>query len=122
MPAVVIALLALPVVAIGGILVARRWRSSPKLANALLLAGVTGAILTACFASSKGTVPIAPYEWSAGAWTPLLGQILLSLYIGFGLGVAIVAIGIMPFLAIRSQARRGGDGNPERPDSRQEKG
>jgi len=98
---VIIITLALPIVAVVMILVARRSQSIPNLALALVLSGITGAVFTAFFAFTLSTVPIAPYEVSRNAWYPIFGQCLLSLYIGFGLGVAIGVMAASPILLIR---------------------
>ncbi len=102
----IIILLALPLVAIGIILTARRLQSTPNLALSLILSGITGAVFTALVVFTLSTTPIAPYETSRNAWYPIFGQCLLSLYIGFGLGVAIAAIVVSPFLLVKALVRK----------------
>lgn len=105
MPAIVVVLLLLPLVTAVGIVAASRSRRFGHLVQALVLSGVTGALLTAFFAFSLSTVPIAPYELSEGAWLPILGQLLLAMYVGFGLGVAIAAVIAVPFAYLRGRNR-----------------
>lgn len=102
-----IILLALPIVAVGLVFLARRLQTIPGLAGALLLSGVAGALLTAFFVFMASTVPIAPYESGRGAWNPILEQSLLSAYIGFGLGVAIAAIVVFPLFLVRVLRKKG---------------
>lgn len=92
MPAVLIALLVQPVLAVAVILILRRSQVTARLIPALLLSGLAVAILVALFAFMRSTIPIAPYELSDDAWNPIYGQTLLSLYIGFGLGVNLSAL------------------------------
>jgi len=75
-----------------------------RLVPALVLSGATGAIVTAFFAFTTASMPIAPYELGRGAWLPVLGQIALALYVGFGIGVGIAgAIGI-PYLLLQRRS------------------
>lgn len=98
-----ILLFALPIAAIALILAARRWKSVPKLSLALVISGITGAILTALIVFISSTVPIAPYETSQNSWNPLFELCLLSLYAGFGLGVTVGTLLISPFIWIRAR-------------------
>ncbi len=95
-------LLVLPLLAVGLILIVRRSKTNAKISNGLLLSGIGGAIVTALFAYSRSTAPIAPFETGPGAWLPLMWQSLLALYIGFGLGVTAAGIAISPLLLVRS--------------------
>jgi hypothetical protein len=103
---VVIALLILPLIAVGILLMVRRSKALSPLVPALALSGATGAFITAFFAFTTATVPIAPYELKQGAWLPVMGQILLALYLGFGIGVIIAALMGLPyqFFANRMQS------------------
>jgi hypothetical protein len=72
-------------------------------------------VLTAFFAFSLSTVPIAPYETGGpGPWPPIIGQLLLALYLGFGIGVLIAAAVGVPywFISGRVQASRGSAPGP----------
>lgn len=109
MPPIILILLALPIAATVLLFYFRRSRSLSGLVPALVLSGITGAVLTAFFAFSISTVPIAPYETGPGAWTPIVGQLFLALYLGLGIGVLIAAAVGVPywFLSGRAQASRG---------------
>jgi len=78
----------------------------PRLPLGLVLSGGAGALLTALFVFMRSTVPIAPYELSRDAWYPIYGQCLLSLYVGFGLGVVMAAIAVSPFLLAKSLRKK----------------
>jgi hypothetical protein len=97
MQPIILVLLALPLAA--GLLLwsLRRSKSLSSLVPALTLSGLTGAILTSCFAFTSTTVPIPPYETGPGAWGPLIGQLLLALIIGFGIGVLVAAVAGIPY-------------------------
>jgi hypothetical protein len=119
---IIIILLALPLLAIGVILLVRRSTSTTHLTSWLILSGITGSVLTAFITFSLSTVPIAPYELASNAWYPIYWQILLSLYIGFGVGVTITVIAVSPFWLIkvaRDKNRFRGNSNPgERPNGK----
>jgi hypothetical protein len=93
---------ALPLVGIGILLIARRSKTIPNLAFALLLSGITGAILTAVLVFILSPMPIAPYELPQSSWYPVLGACLFGLYVGFGIGVVISAIIASPILLIKA--------------------
>ena len=78
----------------------------PKLSLGLVLSGIAGAVFTAIFVFMRSTVPIAPYELSRGAWYPIYGQCLLTLYVGFGLGVVMAAVVVSPFLLAKSLRKK----------------
>jgi hypothetical protein len=103
---VVIVLLLLPIIAVGIVLVIRRTAAHRLLVPALTLSGIATALTAAFFAFTSASVPIAPYELRQGAWWPIVGQVLLALYIGFGIGVIIAALIGLPFhlLAHRKRA------------------
>ena len=112
---IIIILLALPLLAIGVILLVRRSKSTTNLTSWLILSGIAGSILTAFITFSLSTVPIAPYELARNAWYPIYWQVLLSLYIGFGMGVTIAVIAVSPFWLIkmaRNKNRFRGNSNP----------
>ena len=95
---------------------ARRFPSASGLVPALLLSGLAGAILTSLCASAFSTAPIAPSELGPYARGPMLGQVLISIYVGFGLGAMIVAaVGVPVFLDARR--RMAGPGKHARPIS-----
>ena len=98
---IIIILLALPLLAIGVILFVRRSKSTTNLTLGLILSGIAGSIFTAFITFSLSTVPIAPYELARNAWYPIYWQVLLSLYIGFGMGVTIAVIAVSPFWLIK---------------------
>ena len=106
---ILLILFALPIVAAGLILSARHFPYTSGLVPALLLSGLTGAILTTFFAFALSTAPIAPYELGPYAWGPMLGQVLISIYVGFGMGAMIAAtVGIPYFLIAGRRRARGG--------------
>jgi hypothetical protein len=94
---VLIALLILPLIAVGILLMVRRSKALSPLVPALTLSGATGALITAFFAFTNMSVPLAPYELGQGAWLPVIGQVLLALYLGFGIGVTIAALMGLPY-------------------------
>jgi len=104
---ILLILFALPIVAAGLILSVRRFPSTSGLVPALVLSGLTGAILTTVFAFAFSTVPIAPYELGPHAWGPMLGQVLISIYVGFGLGAMIAAAVGVPIFLIAGRRRTG---------------
>jgi len=104
---ILLILFALPIVAAGVILSARHFPYTSGLVPALLLSGLTGAILTTFFASAFSTAPIAPYELGPYAWGPMLGQVLISIYVGFGLGAMIAAAVGVPVFLIAGRRRAG---------------
>lgn len=95
---ILVILFILPIVAIGLVFAAKRSRYMPRLARTLVWFGFAGSILTALFVFLRSTVPIAPYELGREAWYPVYGNCLLSLYVGFGLGVIVGAAVMSPFL------------------------
>ncbi len=105
MHAIVVGLLVQPLLAVGLILLVRRLHPTARLAPALVLCGITGAVLTALIVFMRSTVPIAPYEQRADPWMPLIEQSALSLYIGFGLGVIVSAVFAIPFALISNRGR-----------------
>jgi hypothetical protein len=92
---------ALPLVAIGILLIARRSKTIPNLSFSLLLSGITGAIFTAVIVFLVSPMPIAPYELARSSWYPVLWACLLGLYVGFGIGVGISSIIVSPLLLIK---------------------
>jgi hypothetical protein len=98
MPTIIIALLVQPLLAVVVIVILRRSQVTTRLVPTLVLSGVAGAMLVALFAFMRSTVPIAPYELSHDAWNPIYRQTLLSLYVGFGLGVNLAAFIGIPFV------------------------
>jgi hypothetical protein len=94
---VVIALLILPLIAVGVLIMLRRSKALRPLVPALTLSGATGALITAFFAFTNTSVPVGPYEVTQGAWLPVIGQVLLALYLGFGIGVTIAALMGLPY-------------------------
>ena len=109
MPPIILILLALPIAAVILLFSFHRYTSLSGLVPALVLSGISAAVLTAFFAFSVSTVPIAPYETSSGSWAPLAGQMLLALYVGFGIGALIAAAVGVPYwyLSGRAQSSRG---------------
>ena len=101
-----IVLFILPLAAIGLIFAAKRSKYMPGLARGLVWSGIAGAIFTALFTFMQSSVPIAPYELSRNAWYPIYGQCLLSLYVGFGLGVIVGAVVASPFLLIKALRKK----------------
>jgi hypothetical protein len=105
LPPIILILLALPVAAVLLVVLFHRSRTLATLVPALVLSGITGALLTAVFAFMLSTVPIAPYKLSSSAWIPILSQCLLSVYIGFGIGVLLAAFIGTPYWYIARRAR-----------------
>lgn len=106
---IILILLALPVAAALLLFSFRRSRSLSGLVPVLVLSGITGAVLTAFIAFSLSTVPIAPYELGPSSWGPIVGQLLLAIYLGFGIGALIAAAVGVPYWHIsgRAQTNRG---------------
>jgi hypothetical protein len=98
MPAVVIALLVQPLLAVILILILHRIQATSSLTSTLIICGSVGATLVALFTFVRSTVPIAPYELSPDAWKPISWQTIISLYIGFGLGVNLAALIAVPYI------------------------
>ena len=101
-----IILFTLPLAAVGLIFAAKRSKYMPRLDRGPVWSGIGGAVLTALFVYMKSTVPISPYELSQNAWYPIYGQCLLSLYVGFGLGVIVGAIVISPFILVKALQKK----------------
>lgn len=97
MPTIVIILLAQPVVATMLLVLLHRSRSLASLVPALVLSGISCALLTPALAFMTSTAPIAPYEDTSSYWIPFLWQTLLSMYVGFGLGAFISATIGVPY-------------------------
>lgn len=102
----IIILFAIPLIAIGILVVVKRSPSTAHLVKPLVWTGAAGAALTSLYAFSIATVPIAPYELGPGAWTPILWQSLLALCVGFGLGVLLAAALALPYTYIKSRRAR----------------
>jgi hypothetical protein len=96
-----ILILILPILSLALILLSRRSRTIPNLSLALTLSGLTGAAFTAFYAYSYSTPPFAPYPLNRGAWFPAIRLLLLSLYVGFGLGSLFAALAVSPVWMIR---------------------
>jgi hypothetical protein len=106
-----IVLFILPLAAVGLIFAAKRSRSMPRLARGLVWSGIAGAIFTALFTFMRSSVPIAPYELSRNAWYPIYGQSLLSLYVGFGLGVIVGAVVVSLFILVKALRKKDIEGS-----------
>ncbi|MFN2147075.1 MAG: hypothetical protein ACK2T2_01680 [Anaerolineales bacterium] len=98
-----VALLVQPVLAGLLLLLLHRWKPA-NLVRILMGSGLLGAVLTALIVFLRSSVPIAPYELSKDAWDPVYRQILLSLYVGFGLGIFIPVFFVLPIHWIRKWA------------------
>jgi hypothetical protein len=105
MPPLLWILLALPPASVVVVILVRRSKSLGGLTPALLLSGLTGAILTSLFAFMSSTMPIAPYETSQASWTPILGGLLAALCVGFGVGALLAAAFGVPYWYISGRAR-----------------
>jgi hypothetical protein len=104
LPPIILILLGLPIAALLLIGLYHRSQTLAPLVPALVLSGITGALLTAVFAFMLSTVPIAPYQLSLSAWSPIVMQALLSIYIGFGIGVLLAAVVGTPYWYISGRA------------------
>jgi len=102
---VFVILFVLPILAAAILLLVRRARSLCALIPALVLSGITTALTTAFFAFTSGSVPMAPHESADGACLPIVGQVLLAVYVGFGIGVIIAAL-IGPPYQLLARRRR----------------
>jgi len=103
--ATVIGLLIQPLLGVGLIFVIRRFQATARLLPLLVGSGIAGAVVTSTLVFLRSTVPIAPYELSPNAWLPVVRESVVSLYVGFGMGVFISAIFAIP-LALITQHRR----------------
>ena len=110
MPSIIVILLALPLAAVVLLIFLRRSSTFSTLVPALILSGITGAVLTSCFAFLASTIPIAPYEAGPLSWGPILGQLLLSLLIGFAMGTLVSAGISLPYWLISGRGRTRRDG------------
>jgi hypothetical protein len=115
LPWLILALL-LPILSLVLILLTRRSRTIPNLSLALTLSGLTGAVFTVFFTYSSSTPPFAPYPLSRGSWFPIIRLLLLSLYVGFGLGSFFAALVVTPIWLIRKLNKKG-PSTIEDPDS-----
>jgi len=102
---VVIVLLILPLIAVGILPIVRRSETLGPLVPALVLSGIATALTTAFLAFTSGLVPIPPHESGQGAWLPIAGQVVLALYIGFGIGVIIATLIGVPYQLIGRRKR-----------------
>jgi hypothetical protein len=102
---VLIVLLILPLLAVGILLIVRRSRSLSQLVPALVLSGIATALTTALLAFTTSTVPIAAFARGPGAWFPLVGETLMALYIGFGIGAVIAELIGVPYQLIANRTR-----------------
>jgi hypothetical protein len=105
MPLIVVFFLILPVVAIAVLVAVRRSARLKPLVPALAISGVTTALATAFLAFTRSSVPIAPYETGPGAWGPVIGGVLIALYVGFGIGVVLATLIGLPYLWIATRRR-----------------
>jgi hypothetical protein len=104
--ALVVAPLALLLAAVVVLVFIRRSPRLSQLTPAVLLSGFAGAVLIACVALTRSTMPISPYE--SASWADLATPILAALATGFGLGTLIGgAIAILVSLVNGGRARRG---------------
>ncbi len=103
---IVIFFLVLPVLAVAILVVVKRSKTLSPLVPALVLSGIATALTAALLAFSSASVPIAPYETGQGEWVPVVAQILLALYVGFGLGVIIAALIGVPYRWLANRRRR----------------
>lgn len=92
--------------AIGILVLVRRSPVTRPLTSLLVWSGIAGATLAALYVFMNATVPIAPYETGPGAWTPLLWNLLLLAFTGFGLGVIFVSILALPVTYFRNHRRK----------------
>jgi hypothetical protein len=99
---IIIFMSALPLVGIVILWIARRSKTIPNLALALLLSGITGAIFSALIAFMVSPMPVVPHEIANGRWYPVLWACLFGLYVGFGIGVVIAAIIVSPILLFKT--------------------
>jgi hypothetical protein len=102
---VVIVLLVLPLVAVGTLLIVRRSKILAPLVPALVLSGIATALTTAFLAFTSGSVPITPFESGPGGWLPIVGDVLLALYVGFGVGVTIATLIGVPYQLLAGRKR-----------------
>ncbi len=105
MPSIVILFLIQPLFALGLVFLVRKSARFSPLLPALVLSGIATALTTAFFAFTSGSVPIAPYESARGAWLPIVGQVLLAAYVGFGIGVIIAALIGLPYQLLADRRR-----------------
>jgi hypothetical protein len=98
------AILLLPIFGVAILFAVRRSTRLRGLFRTLLLGGVAGAGLAACVGFSRSTVPIAPYE-SGGAWPTLLTSLAIFLPSGFGLGVLVSALLVIPVTLAAARLR-----------------
>jgi hypothetical protein len=102
---IILALLLQPLLGVSIILICRRIQATTHLTPALVISGITGAILVAIFTYTSSTIPIAPYELDDNAWYPIYGQVLLSLYIGFGLGTILATLIGVPYTLLKDRSK-----------------
>jgi hypothetical protein len=94
-------LFTLPILAAGTLVILRRSSRLRHLVPAIMLSAVTASLLVACFGLSQSTMPIRPYETSAGfPWLSLVQVVAAGLYVGFGIGAALASVLAIPVALI----------------------
>ncbi len=106
MELILLFLVAIPLAAAGVLIFVHRSSNFRKLMRWLIISGVVCGIIAAFLIFSNSTVPIAPYETSRGAWTPVITTVAVAFLEGFSLGVLIVAAIGIPILMIQSRRNK----------------
>ena len=94
-------------IAIAILVFAQRSPATAHLVPWMAGAGIAGSLFVSMYAFLNSTVPIAPYETGPGAWTPLIWDILLFAFAGFGLGVIVLSIFALPITYFRNRHKAG---------------
>jgi hypothetical protein len=97
----------LVIIAIVILVFAQRSSTMAPLVPWLVGAGIAGSLFVSMYVFINSTVPIAPYETGPGAWTPLIWDILLFAFAGFGLGVIVLSIFALPITYFRNRHKAG---------------
>ncbi len=85
------AIFALPILGAGLLVALRRSAWLHRLLPAILLSATTTAVLAVCVGLTAFPMPILPYETVESPGLVLAGAVLVSLCLGFGVGVVVSA-------------------------------
>lgn len=118
---VLVSLFILPILGLAILAALRRSAELRKLAGPILWVAAVSSVVTTCFGFLRSSMPIRPYETSAGyPWRELVGSMLTLAYVGFGIGSVMASAVAVPAALIGSRVARRrnlptGDGSSKSP-------